>query len=300
MTRKIALFVVSLLTLAWLCSSPASAGKIIYPDNYSFEADPLNTSPPTGWDAGTVISSVGLSGATGGKCVLLDAGGGAAGQFMNIQIQDGYSYELLADLAVGTGSVVSEATCVEMNMVAADSGGSTIDYPINNAYYPWQIIQAAGNQTDTFAAISSGLAGPSSDPTSYGYTDNYLGNYWKLSVDVLWGSEDSGSIYVDNVRLVVYYPKNLGDANRDGTVNIDDLSKVLTNYDKPGQWADGDFNSDGTVSIADLSVVLTNYDKTYGGGAAGIKAVPEPGMLSLLAAGLVALLACVRQKKLCN
>ena len=57
-----------------------------------------------------------------------------------------------------------------------------------------------------------------------------------------------------------------GDANLDGTVNITDLSKVLTNYDKTGMtWADGDFNGDGTVNISDLSNVLTNYDKTAGG-----------------------------------
>ena len=53
-----------------------------------------------------------------------------------------------------------------------------------------------------------------------------------------------------------------GDANLDGTVNINDLSKVLTNYDKTGmQWADGDFDGNGTVDINDLSKVLTNYDK---------------------------------------
>ena len=76
-----------------------------------------------------------------------------------------------------------------------------------------------------------------------------------------------------------------GDANLDGTVNISDLSKVLTNYDKTGMtWADGDFNGDGTVNISDLSNVLTNYDKTAGASAAGIKAVPEPSSMVLLSA----------------
>ena len=61
-----------------------------------------------------------------------------------------------------------------------------------------------------------------------------------------------------------------GDANLDGTVNISDLSKVLTNYDKTGMtWADGDFNGDGTVNITDLSNVLTNYDHSLGASAAG-------------------------------
>jgi probable HAF family extracellular repeat protein len=83
-----------------------------------------------------------------------------------------------------------------------------------------------------------------------------------------------------------------GDANLDGTVNITDLSKVLTNYDKTGMtWGEGDFNGDGTVNISDLSNVLTNYDKTAT--AAGIKAVPEPSALVLLAAGAGGLLSCL-------
>jgi hypothetical protein len=87
-----------------------------------------------------------------------------------------------------------------------------------------------------------------------------------------------------------------GDANLDGTVNIADLSKVLTNYDKTSMvWADGDFNGDGTVNISDLSNVLTNYDKSAT--AAGIRAVPEPSMLALAAAGMAGLLACAWRRR---
>jgi hypothetical protein len=70
----------------------------------------------------------------------------------------------------------------------------------------------------------------------------------------------------------------------------------LTNYDQSGRtWFDGDFNGDGTVNISDLSNVLTNYDRTLQ--AAGLKAVPEPGALALLAVGLVGLLARTRRKQ---
>jgi probable HAF family extracellular repeat protein len=79
-----------------------------------------------------------------------------------------------------------------------------------------------------------------------------------------------------------------GDANGDGTVNIADLSIVLTNFDKSAmQWADGDFNNDGTVGIADLSMLLTNFDKTASV-TVGFRAVPEPGSMALLAVALVA------------
>jgi hypothetical protein len=83
-----------------------------------------------------------------------------------------------------------------------------------------------------------------------------------------------------------------GDANMDGTVNITDLSKVLTNYDRSGMtWGDGDFNNDQTVNISDLSNVLTNYDKTAGLSGGRLSAVPEPGTLAILAAGLLGLVA---------
>ena len=69
-----------------------------------------------------------------------------------------------------------------------------------------------------------------------------------------------------------------GDANLDGKVDINDLSRVLTNYDKTGtSGATGDFNGDGKVDINDLSIVLTNYDHSLGSSAFGAAAVPEPG-----------------------
>jgi hypothetical protein len=118
----------------------------------------------------------------------------------------------------------------------------------------------------------------------------------------VWGINNSNQVlvwekYAGNYSVVESYlltPAMAGDANKDGTVNINDLSKVLTNYDKTGlHWADGDFDGNGTVDINDLSKVLTNYDKTQGAaGAAGIMAVPEPSSLLLLAtaaaAGLLA------------
>jgi probable HAF family extracellular repeat protein len=80
-----------------------------------------------------------------------------------------------------------------------------------------------------------------------------------------------------------------GDANLDGTVDINDLTIVLSNYGKTGAtWFDGDFTGSGTVDINDLTIVLANYDQTVG--AAGIKAVPEPSCVVLLGISAVGLL----------
>jgi T5SS/PEP-CTERM-associated repeat protein len=90
-----------------------------------------------------------------------------------------------------------------------------------------------------------------------------------------------------------------GDANIDGRVDINDLTTVLTSYNQTGQsWSTGDFIGDGTVDINDLTIVLTNYNTSVGASAAGIGgAVPEPGVLALVAAGLVGLLAYAWRKR---
>jgi hypothetical protein len=88
-----------------------------------------------------------------------------------------------------------------------------------------------------------------------------------------------------------------GDANLDGTVNITDLSRVLTNYDKTGMgWSDGDFNNDGIANISDLSNVLTNYDKSLDA-SAGIKPVPEPATLVLLSIAAIGIVGYAWRRK---
>ncbi|HEX5395375.1 MAG TPA: dockerin type I domain-containing protein [Candidatus Saccharimonadales bacterium] len=58
-------------------------------------------------------------------------------------------------------------------------------------------------------------------------------------------------------------PNLPGDVNNDNTVNITDLSILLSNYNT--NYPAADFNSDGTVSILDLSVLLSNYGRSYAG-----------------------------------
>jgi len=74
-----------------------------------------------------------------------------------------------------------------------------------------------------------------------------------------------------------------GDANFDGTVNVQDLSVLATNWGTDTtDWAAGEFNGDNVVNIQDLSILATNWS----GSAQG---VPEPACASLLVLGLCVL-----------
>jgi len=98
-----------------------------------------------------------------------------------------------------------------------------------------------------------------------------------------------------------------GDTNGDGIVNIIDFSNLLSNYGKPGGWAQGNFEegSYSVVNIVDFSDLLSNYTKFAGPNpavaevplydfavahddvagfiaAGGVVPVPEPTSIGLL------------------
>ena len=51
------------------------------------------------------------------------------------------------------------------------------------------------------------------------------------------------------------------------------------------------------MDINDLTIVLAHFGHSIGSSAAGVAAVPEPGSLALVAAGLAVLLACAWRKR---
>ena len=85
-----------------------------------------------------------------------------------------------------------------------------------------------------------------------------------------------------------------GDANRDGHVDISDLTILSNGYGQPPPvgrswgWTDGDFNNDGLLDISDLTLMSNHY------GTADT-VVPEPGSASLLVLGVLALIRRRRQ-----
>jgi probable HAF family extracellular repeat protein len=127
----------------------------------------------------------------------------------------------------------------------------------------------------------------------------------------LWearGINDSGQIVGYGTvssgaqRAFLLTPALSGDANLDGRVDINDLTKVLTYYGLSVNvggitgWMAGDFNGDGKLDINDLTVVLTNYGRSLGSSAAAMVAVPETSAVFLLGIGAIAVATRARRR----
>jgi hypothetical protein len=69
-------------------------------------------------------------------------------------------------------------------------------------------------------------------------------------------------------------PNLPGDLNNDNTVNVTDLSILLSNYGTTSTLAD--INSDGSVNVLDLSILLSHYGGSY---------VPSSGCTKTLSPG---------------
>jgi probable HAF family extracellular repeat protein len=201
--------------------------------------------------------------------------GGANHAFM---YKDGTSY----DLGIQPGGF-NYSLAFRVN----DSGsfvGASYNGTTNKAFV-WNPTVANGT-TGTFCDLNTLISPANQANWTLTYARDISSNGWITGFGMIGGTTHG----------FVLKPALPGDATLDGTVNIADLSKVLTNYDKTGAWADGDFNGDGTVNISDLSNVLTNYDQTAGAAGAGIKAVPEPST-AMLVATLAGLLAYAWRKR---
>jgi hypothetical protein len=129
---------------------------------------------------------------------------------------------------------------------------------------------------NTFSAAAAGGAKVADSGAFQVGTTSYGANFF-----------DYGFI---NMPSMLLQPIISGDANYDGKVDINDLTRVLTNYNQTAsmRWSTGDFNGDGKVDINDLTIVLAHYNQSLAS-SAGMAPVPEPGALALLAAAMIGL-----------
>ena len=101
---------------------------------------------------------------------------------------------------------------------------------------------------------------------------------------------------VDDTSILMAYTRT-GDANLDGVVDDADVTIVSATY-APGvpqpHWALGDFDYNGFVDDADVTLLSALYDPTAEPLIVpvprGVSAVPEPGTVALVIAGLAAAL----------
>jgi autotransporter-associated beta strand protein len=96
---------------------------------------------------------------------------------------------------------------------------------------------------------------------------------------------------LDGTDVLVRYTL-AGDANLDGTVDINDLYLLASNWKQSGKyWYQGDFNYDGTVNATDLGALSLNWQQSLPSFTAIV--VPEPADI----AGIIFLGATLRRRR---
>jgi hypothetical protein len=94
--------------------------------------------------------------------------------------------------------------------------------------------------------------------------------------------------YTAGALLLTVEATFIGDADLDGDVDLNDLTRLAANYgtQTAATWLTGDFDQDGDVDLADLAILAENY----GPGSAQAMvdfheyhAVPEPAWLGFIA-----------------
>jgi len=218
------------------------------------------------------------------------ASGGIIGSHVFLDVKGVNGYNGMTDLGLPSGFQYAQANGVNKFDVVVGNAENYNGDGLNHAYI-WTNgsflpgIPAGAQDLNTLAA-------------------SLLPSGWELQSAT--GINDANQI-VGNARIdsdynshafILTLPLPLpGDANLDGKVDINDLTKVLTNYNQNGSWSLGDFNGDGKVDINDLTIVLAHYNQTAGSSVGGMAAVPEPTSLLLTALALLGLLAFARRRR---
>jgi hypothetical protein len=125
---------------------------------------------------------------------------------------------------------------------------------LNNPFRQWLTAGRNGgawNGTSPTGAINSSRA--SASPTADG-VGHALGSQVPLTT--------IGSFTINPGDMLIRYGLD-GDANLDGTVNLQDFNRLASNFATSGRaWSDGDFTYDGTINLADFNRLAINFGRS--------------------------------------
>jgi hypothetical protein len=182
-----------------------------------------------------------------------------------------------AALNLGSGSLASSLDLTNNKMIVDYTGASPLSdvrARIINAY-------AAGSWNGT--GITTSLGNASTHGLGYGEASALFSAF---------PATFAGQSVDDTAVLVAY--ARYGDANLDGTVNLQDFNRLAAGFGTAGSavWTQGDFNYDGNVNLQDFNRLAANFGQSAAGTeltpqdwANLASAIPEP------ATGIAALLA---------
>jgi hypothetical protein len=113
-----------------------------------------------------------------------------------------------------------------------------------------------------------------------------------------------GGSFVDGTSVLIRFTR-FGDANLDGTVNLQDFNRLAGIFGATGRiWSQGDFNYDGSVNLQDFNLLAGNFGLSASGSEVSpddwamlASAVPEPSAALGGVAASAAMCGCGRRRR---
>jgi hypothetical protein len=201
----------------------------------------------------------------------------------------------------------------ELSVAIADGGTQTLDLasPAGAGQFRSVSVYAAdlaGAKNSLYIAIANANKAGAADPL-----DGIVDSGMHAGSNKIGLAQSGDHITIRSTRV--------GDLNLDGSVTISDFIDLASNFGSTGgvsTWQEGDLNYDRNVTISDFIDLAANFGSSYSGNVVvsagdvqtltsfassiGVdpsvvgSAVPEPGMLSLLAVGAMGLMGRRRRK----